>query len=71
MDKHREDGITHTPGQSPSATSVCIHQAGLRAYGVYPAKYLSGHMIHSLPTNTIFAVVEQISPITVAGAALD
>ena len=34
------------------------HQAGLRAYGVYPADYLSGHMIHSLPTNTIFAVVE-------------
>ena len=29
-------GIVHTPSQPPSATSVCIYQAGIRAYGVYP-----------------------------------
>lgn len=37
MDALLGDGSTHTPGQPPSATSVCIHQAGLRAYGVYLA----------------------------------
>jgi len=41
MDALLGDGSTHTPGQPPSATSVCIHQAGLRTYGVYHAKYLA------------------------------